>query len=49
MTSENQFSSWQYRYYTDQKFEAEERTEYFNFQKNNDNPDPVIKRKRIII
>lgn len=45
MTSENQFSSWQYRYYTDQQFEAEERTEYFNFQKNNDNPDPCHQKK----
>ncbi|AZA76458.1 hypothetical protein EG347_02415 [Chryseobacterium sp. G0186] len=39
MIAENSFSSWQYRYYTENKFEAEERTEYFNFQKNNGNSD----------
>ncbi|MGU3375073.1 hypothetical protein [Chryseobacterium sp. M5A1_1a] len=45
MTAENEFSSWQYRYYTENKFEAEERTEYFNFQKKNGNPDTCYQKK----
>lgn len=39
MTAENAFSSWQYRYFTENKFEAEERTEHFNFQKNSENSE----------
>lgn len=34
MIRENKFSSWQYRYYTENKFEVEEQTEFFNFRKN---------------
>lgn len=45
MMAENAFSSWQYRYYTEDKFEAEERTEYFNFQKNSENSDFCHQKK----
>ncbi len=45
MTAENEFSSWQYRYYTENKFEAEERTEHFNFHKKSDNPETCYQKK----
>jgi hypothetical protein len=45
MTANNDFSSLQYRYYTENEFEAEERTEYFNFSKNSGNPDTCYQKK----
>lgn len=45
LTAENEFSSWQYRYYTENKFEAEERTEYFNFRKKNGSADTCYQKK----
>lgn len=45
MASENQFSSWHYRYYAKDKFEAEERTEYFDFLKQNGSPDTCYQKK----
>ena len=45
MTANNDFSSLQYRYYTENEFEAEERTEYFNFSKNSGNLDTCYQKK----
>ncbi|REC62237.1 hypothetical protein DRF65_11015 [Chryseobacterium pennae] len=45
MTAENEYSSWQYRYYTENKYEAEERTEYFNFRKKSGNSDTCYQKK----
>ncbi|WP_286753435.1 MULTISPECIES: hypothetical protein [Sphingobacterium] len=45
MTANNDFSSLQYRYYTENEFEAEERTEYFNFSKNSGNSDTCYQKK----
>ncbi len=39
MINENKFSSWRYRYFTENKFEAEERTEFFDFVKNGGSQD----------
>jgi hypothetical protein len=45
MRANNDFSSVQYRYYTENKFEVEERTEYFNFSKNSGNLDTCYQKK----
>ncbi|QQT54503.1 hypothetical protein I6I98_04380 [Sphingobacterium multivorum] len=45
MTANNDFSSLQYRYYTENEFEAEERTEYFNFSKNSGSSDTCYQKK----
>jgi len=39
MINENKFSSWRYRYFTENNFEAEERTEFFDFVKNGGSQD----------
>jgi hypothetical protein len=44
MTTEHEFSSWRYRYYTKDKFEAEERTEYYDFRKQNGNQDTCAQK-----
>ena len=44
MTTENKFSSWRYRYYTKDKWEAEERTEYYDFLKQHGNQDTCAKK-----
>ena len=44
MVAENEFSSWRYRYYTKDKFEAEERTEYYDFRKQHNNPDTCAQK-----
>jgi len=41
---ENKFSSWRYRYYTENKFEVEERTEFFDFMKNGDSQDTCYQK-----
>jgi hypothetical protein len=45
MIAENSFSSWQYRYYNENRFEVEERTEYFDFLKHNDNQETCNQKK----
>ena len=45
MTTENEFSSWQYRYYTENKFEVEERTEHFNFQKKSGDVETCYQKR----
>ncbi|QIH32630.1 hypothetical protein [Sphingobacterium sp. DR205] len=44
MIRENKFSSWQYRYYTENKFEVEERTEFFDFMKNGGSQDTCYQK-----
>lgn len=45
MITQNEFSSWQYCHYIENKFEVEERTEYFDFLKKNDNADTCYQKK----
>lgn len=45
MTLANEFSSWRYRYYTKDRFEAEERTEYYDFMKQHNNPDTCAQKE----
>lgn len=45
MTTENEFSSWQYRYYSENKFEVEERTEHFNFQKKSGDVETCYQKR----